>query len=289
MAETLAFMKHTNEMEKLEAAEASYMDCFRGTNLRRTGIVCMAWVIQILNGQSITNYATILLQSIGMGPTAAFNYSMGIQSVNIVATGIAIAFMGNIGRRTFYFVGSAGIGVCMLVIGILGVALNPSGESLAITVAVFLVLVQCIFKLSLGPTTYVVVAEVSSSRVRAQTIVLGRAVYVMGVIIVQQLNPRFLNSTDDAWNLGATTGFFYFALCFIWAVWIFFCLPETRNRSFADLDYLFQKKVNARKFTTTEVDCKLPSANTRRLKVLTLISIIVFEFTGSNDKLRHDE
>ena len=286
MAETIAFMKHTNEMEKIEAAEASYWDCFRGTNLRRTGIVCMAWIIQILNGQSITNYATIMLQSIGMGTTAAFNYSMGIQSVNIVCTAIAIAFMGHIGRRKFYLYGSSGIGLCMLITGILGVSMSRDDKGLAIGVAVFMVLVQCIFKLSLGPTTYVIVAEVASSRVRAQTIVLGRATYVIGVIIVQQLNPRFLNDTADSWNLGAKTGFFYFALCLIWAIWIFFFLPETKARSFADLDYLFQKKVNARKFTTTQVDCEFLLFTTASDCTFADIDITVFEFTGPEDKLR---
>jgi SP family general alpha glucoside:H+ symporter-like MFS transporter len=255
MAQTLALMKHTNEMEKVEAEDASFKDCFRGTNARRTGIVCMAWIIQILNGQSITSFAAILLKSVGMSSKNAFNYNMGIQSVNIFATAIAISLMGRIGRRTFYLWGSSGIGACMLIIGILGFAAN--GDSVSITTAAFLVVVQCIFKVSLGPTTYVVVAETASSRVRAQTIVIGRAVYVCGQIIVQQLNPRMLNSSSDAWNWGAKTGMFYFGLCFIWAVWIFFFLPETMNRSFADLDYLFQKKTNARKFTTTPVDCKL--------------------------------
>ncbi|KAM0546461.1 hypothetical protein ACHAPJ_010817 [Fusarium lateritium] len=252
MAETLALMKHTNEMEKIEAADASFKDCFHGTNLRRTGIVCMAWVIQILNGQSITNYAAIMLQSIGMSPLMSFNYNMIIQSVNIIATAIAIALMGKIGRRTFYFYGSSGIGLCMLIVGILGFV--PKIDSVAIVTAAFLVVVQCIFKVSVGPVTYVVVGETASSRVRAQTIVLGRAVYVCGQIIVQQLNPRMLNSSSDAWNWGARTGMFYFGLCLIWAIWIFFFLPETKNRSFADLDYLFQKKVNARKFETTPID-----------------------------------
>ncbi|KAM5343363.1 hypothetical protein ACJ41O_011900 [Fusarium nematophilum] len=252
MAQTLALMKHTNEMEKIEAESASYKDCFRGTNLRRTGIVCMAWTIQILNGQSITSYAAIMLKSVGMSATNAFNYNMAIQSVNIFATGIAIVLMGRIGRRVFYFFGSAGIGLCMLIVGIVGFV--SGGDSVAIVTAAFLIVVQCIFKVSLGPTTYVIVGETSSSRVRAQTIVLGRAVYVCGQIIVQQLNPRMLNSTSDAWNWGAKTGMFYFGLCFIWAVWIWFFLPETRNRSFADIDYLFQKKTNARKFQSTPID-----------------------------------
>ncbi|KAJ3959818.1 hypothetical protein N0V92_003525 [Colletotrichum tropicale] len=265
MAQSLELMKHTNEMEKIEAEGATYRDCFRGTNLRRTGIVCMAWIIQILNGQAICSYAAIFLQSAGMPEVQAFNYSMGIQSVNIVGTAIAICLMGRIGRRTFYFYGSSIIGTAMLIIGIMGFI--PGQDNVAIAVAVVMIIVNLTFKMSLGPTCYVIVGETSSSRVRAQTIVIGRGIYVCGQVAVQQLNPRMLNDSADAWNWGAKTGMLYFGFCLIWAVWIFFFLPETRNRTFAELDYLFQKKVSARRFTTAPID--------------------LFEFTGS-DKLRGD-
>jgi SP family general alpha glucoside:H+ symporter-like MFS transporter len=208
----------------------------------------------MLNGQSITSYAATMLTSVGMSTTNAFNYNMGIQSVNIVATAIAIALMGKVGRRPFFFWGTTSIGACMLAVGIAGFT-APKGTVPYVTAA-FLILVQCAFKVSLGPTTYVIVGEMSSSRVRAQTIVIGRAAYVAGGLVVQQVNPRMLNNTADAWNLGAKTGMVYFALCFVWAIYIYFFLPETKNRSFADIDYLFQKKVNARKFTTTPVDSK---------------------------------
>lgn len=36
----LAYIKYTTELENAEAANASYWECFRGTNLRRTEIVC---------------------------------------------------------------------------------------------------------------------------------------------------------------------------------------------------------------------------------------------------------
>ncbi|KAK0101714.1 hypothetical protein ONS95_006869 [Cadophora gregata] len=252
MAQTLALMNHTNEMEKIESENASYKECFTGTNRRRTGITCMAWLIQMLNGQSITQYAAIMLRSVGMSATNAFNYNMGIQSVNIFATAIAIALMGRIGRRTFYLFGSSSIGACMLAVGITGFL--GSKSTIPYVTAVFLILVQCAFKVSLGPTTFVVVGEISSNRIRAQTIVLGRAIYVCAGILVQQINPRMLNSAAGDWNLGAKTGIVYFCLCFVWVIYIYFCLPETRNRSFADIDYLFQKKVDARKFTSTPID-----------------------------------
>lgn len=268
-------MIHTNEMEKIEAAGATYRDCFRGTNLRRTGVVCMAWIIQILNGQAICAYATIFLQSAGMPQVQAFNYNMGIQSVNILGTAIAISLMGKIGRRIFFFFGSSSIGLLMLIIGILGFV--PGADNVAIAVAVVMILVNLIFKLSLGPTTYTIVGETPSSRVRAQTIVLGRAMYVVGQIILQQLNPRMLNSSSDAWNWGAKAGMLYFGLCCIWAVWIFFCLPETKNRTFAELDYLFQKRTPARKFSTASVHCKFPPVRYSGHDAVPILPLVINE------------
>ncbi|EMD60269.1 hypothetical protein GGP41_009657 [Bipolaris sorokiniana] len=253
MRETLALMQHTNEMEKVDAQNASYADCFRGENMRRTAIVSMAWIIQIFNGQSITNFAATMLRAIGMSPSNAFSYTMGIQSVNIFATGIAIALMGSVGRRTFYLYGSASIGFFMLIVGILGFAIK-SASDVAIPVAVFLIFVQIAFKISLGPTTYVIAGEIPSSRVRAQTIVIGRSLYVCGQVVVQQLNPRMLNDDPTAWNWGAKTGMFYFGFCLLWVIWIFFFLPETKDRNFAEIDYLFAKKTPARRFRHTQVE-----------------------------------
>lgn len=36
---TLAYIKYTTELEKAETEGATFLDCFRGTNLRRTEIV----------------------------------------------------------------------------------------------------------------------------------------------------------------------------------------------------------------------------------------------------------
>jgi len=37
---TIAYIRHTNELELAETEGANYLDCFKGTNLRRTEIVC---------------------------------------------------------------------------------------------------------------------------------------------------------------------------------------------------------------------------------------------------------
>lgn len=44
---TLAYIRYTTDLEKAETADASILDCFRGTNLRRTEIVSNLWSTKI--------------------------------------------------------------------------------------------------------------------------------------------------------------------------------------------------------------------------------------------------
>lgn len=60
--------------------------------------------------------------------------------------------------------------------------------------------------------------------------------------------------SPNEWNWAGMTGFFYAGLTVLLILFMFFMLPETANRSFAELDVLFEKKVSARKFHKTNVD-----------------------------------
>ncbi len=56
-----------------------------------------------------------------------------------------------------------------------------------------------IYDLTVGPVCYCLVAEISSTRLRAKTIVLARNFYNIGGIIANVLSPRMLNSTEWNW------------------------------------------------------------------------------------------
>jgi SP family general alpha glucoside:H+ symporter-like MFS transporter len=60
--------------------------------------------------------------------------------------------------------------------------------------------------------------------------------------------------SPNEWNWAGMTGFFFAGLSVLLILFMFFMLPETRNRSFAELDILFENKVSARKFHKTNVD-----------------------------------
>lgn len=56
---TLAEIIHTNETEVQLSAGTSYLDCFRGTELRRTEIACVVFGGQVLSGSSFAYNSTV--------------------------------------------------------------------------------------------------------------------------------------------------------------------------------------------------------------------------------------
>lgn len=62
--ETIAMMVHTTALENKITSGATYWDCFKGTDLRRTEIVCMCWAIQNLSGNSFSGYSSYFLEQV---------------------------------------------------------------------------------------------------------------------------------------------------------------------------------------------------------------------------------
>jgi SP family general alpha glucoside:H+ symporter-like MFS transporter len=73
-----------------------------------------------------------------------------------------------------------------------------------------------------------------------------------------------LNPTSGDWK--GKTGFFWGGCAFAFFIWTFFRLPETKGRTFEELDILFANRVRTREFRKYEVDAYDQSEN---LKVST--------------------
>lgn len=54
--ETIAMIEYTNEMEKKMSQGTRWVDLFKGTDLRRTEIVCVAWIAQTICGTNLMGY-----------------------------------------------------------------------------------------------------------------------------------------------------------------------------------------------------------------------------------------
>jgi MFS transporter, SP family, general alpha glucoside:H+ symporter len=249
--DTIAMIVHTNEMERAVSEGMSYWDCFRGNDLRRTEIVCFTWGVQTLCGASFMGYSTYFYEQAGLAQSNAFTMSMAQFSLGAIGTLSSWALMRWFGRRTLYLWGQLIMTFILLIIGVLGIVSHANTEAQWATGSMLLIY-TFVYDATVGPVCYSLVAELSSSRLRAKSIVLARNFYNITGIAINVITPRMLNPT--AWDWGAKSGFFFAGTCFLCFVWTFFRLPEPKGRTIGELDVLFERKVPARKFKTTVVD-----------------------------------
>lgn len=245
----VALMMHTTALEAVETKGASYIDCFKGINLRRTSICCITWAMQWLCGNPLMSFAVVFYQKAGLSETMSLNFTIIMNTTYLWGVLISWKLMDHLGRRTIYILGGCLSCVILSTLGGLGFG---SGKDISWATGSLLIVFALAYNCTIGSICYAIVSEVPSGRLRAKTIVLARLTYNLTGLVTNTITPRMLSET--AWNWGSKGAFLYLGTCAILTVYFFFCLPETRNRSFGEIELLFENKVPARKFAKTKVD-----------------------------------
>ncbi|KAK2596063.1 hypothetical protein N8I77_013571 [Diaporthe amygdali] len=246
---TLAYIVYTTELEKAETENASFADCFKGTNLRRTEINCVVWAAQILCGNAILGYSVVFLEAAGFNEVQAFDLNISLSACYIIGGMICWLLMPRLGRATLYMGGMTFMFFCLVAIG--GLGFDGSQKS-QLAIGVLLVISTLANMTTIGPVCYPIVAETPSGRLRYKTVTIGRFVYNVTGIFSNSVTPRMISAT--AWNWGAKAGLFYAGTNLLCNIWCWFRLPETKDRTFGEIDLMFDNRVPARKFKYTTVD-----------------------------------
>jgi SP family general alpha glucoside:H+ symporter-like MFS transporter len=241
---TIAMMVHTDKLEKEERQGVTYYDAFRGTNRRRSEIAIMCFISQITNGGAMAYSGSFFFQQTGIDEDTS--YAIGLGGTGIAFIGVIISwfYIYKFGRRTIWLTGFATLTVILWIIGILAAVPNQT-TPLAWGQSMLCVVWLGAYSMSVGPIVYTIVAEIGSTRLRTQTVVLGRSCYYVGNIVCGGLlYPQMISPT--AWNLKGLAAFFWASLATITLAWGYFRLMETKDRTFGEMDILFQKGVSAR-------------------------------------------
>ncbi|CAO2655155.1 Nn.00g102190.m01.CDS01 [Neocucurbitaria sp. VM-36] len=249
--DTIAHMRETMILEEEFSADSTYLDCFRGTNLRRTLICAMAYSGQFLCGINLaSSYCTYFFQLAGFSTNQAFSLSCGLFALGVLGNLLSWPLMTIWGRRLGYIWTCMFTTVLMFIVGFLGLA--PEGNTRVMYAkSVMLLLFNFVYNIGLGPIVYVLIAEIPNTRIRGKT--LGLACFtphVLAIAITAGL-PYAMSPTEANW--GAKTGFLFGGLSTGVVLWAFFYLPETKGRTFEELDVLFERKVTARRFAAADL------------------------------------
>lgn len=195
-------MVHTDKLEKEERAGATYWDALCGTNLRRTEIACMAFMSHITNGGALCYSGSFFFQQVGIEDHVAYAITLGGKGLCFVGTVLSWFYIHRFGRRTIWLYGFTTLTLILWTIGFLSLPKQnlPLGWGQSLLCVIWL----GVYSMSVGPIVYTLVAEIGSTRLRTQTVVLGRSVYYFGNIIFGGiLQPKFMSPGD--WNLKGKT------------------------------------------------------------------------------------
>ncbi|KAM0589592.1 hypothetical protein ACHAP6_003345 [Verticillium nonalfalfae] len=240
----------TIEAERaLSAEKASLVDCFRGTNLRRTRIILICMYMPQIVGASLSANAPYFLNQTGLDShTVVMLVQIGI-SLGVVSALVNVFFMMRLRHRPLIF---AGVSFCVLMYLIMGIfgTMERSPRNLKIIGIALL-----ITSISYGPAvgaSMAVAGETSATRLRSKSMGLGAGFSAIYSVIWQVILPYLFN--QDQANLGGNIGWIFFAMGAIYLAITYFDVPGTKGRTYAQLDTMFEKRVSARHFEKYQLD-----------------------------------
>lgn len=248
-ARTLSHMTAAMEHEAQGSSNASYADCFRGSDARRTEIGVGVFAVCQLSGVVFTiGYSSYFFELAGLSTSLSYSLSIGVTVLGLVGTMLSWLLINTAGRRPSFICGTIALAIIELLIGILAVLPSTlSGATGPVFGQSALVIVfACVYFLTIGPMAWAIFAEIPSSRLRSRTIGLGILTQNLFGIILSIAIPYLINP-DEA-DLKGLIGFIFAGLAALGAAWSFWRIPETKGRGFAELDRLFEMRVATRKF-----------------------------------------
>ncbi|KAI1873996.1 uncharacterized protein JN550_002575 [Neoarthrinium moseri] len=225
------------------AVKANYIECFRGSNLRRTCVVLICMYMPQVAGAVLASNASYFLNQTGLDSKTVLMLTQIGVSMGVVSAIVNIYSMMKFGRRILMIFGVILCCLMYLVMGIAAALPRSSGSLLAIGIALQFT------SITYGPvcgSSLAVAGEVSATRLRAKSVGLGFSWSCIVSIIWTIVLPYLFNS--DQANLGGHIGWIFCGMGLIMLVLLYFFVPETKGRSFDELDILFERKVPARAF-----------------------------------------
>ncbi|KAM3418200.1 hypothetical protein BST61_g4204 [Cercospora zeina] len=249
---SLAMIERTVEIEDRMVGRPKLLDLFKGTDLRRTIIICLIYASQNFSGNLISGQAVFFFEQAGISPNFSFRLSLIKNCICLIVNVLSWFLTGWFRRRTLYLYGTATNVVLLVLMGVCASVTQNTSTSYA--QAVLATLMTFVFAGVIGPTTYTIISETSSVRLRSMSTSVGRAAYYVAEIPMIYVASRLVNPTG--WNLVGKCGYVWASTAVVCWIAAYFFLPETKHRSYRELDILFHRRVPARDFKKTWIDVK---------------------------------
>ncbi|KAK0625407.1 hypothetical protein B0T17DRAFT_272539 [Bombardia bombarda] len=228
-----------------------FMELFTVPRIRRANLAAFVVMIaqQMCGINIIAFYSTSVFEEAGSSPFQALLASFGFGLVNWLFAFPAFWTIDTFGRRTLLLFTFPQMTWTLLAAGLF--TLLEQGTARTALVALFVYLFAAFYSPGEGPVPFTYSAEVYPLSHREVGMGFAVATCLFWAAILNITFPFLLSSTGTVGAFGCYAGFNFVAL-----IMIFFLVPETKQRTLEELDYVFA--VPTHKFASYQLTQALP-------------------------------
>jgi len=185
---------------------------------------------QIIGSNSVVFYAPTIFTKVGWGVAAALLAHIGIGTINVIVTVVAMLMMDHVDRKKMLCVGATGMGLSLFIMaGILH--FNAGGKAAAYVSAICLTVYVAFYACTWAPITWVLIGEVFPLNIRGLGTSLASATNWIADMLVSLTFPSMLSA------MGLSNTFItYGIICFICVWFTHKYFIETRGKSLEEIE-----------------------------------------------------
>jgi SP family arabinose:H+ symporter-like MFS transporter len=188
--------------------------------------VILSILSQVTGINVIMYYAPEIFKSTGDGSSSALLQTILVGGINLLMTIVAIKYVDQLGRKKLLLIGAAGMAICLALIGYAFYSDSVEGYGVLIGILLYI----SFFAISLGPLTFVVVAEIFPTHIRGRAMSVAIFFLWLSVYIVSQTFPMLLEGIGSAW-----TFWIYMIMSVIAFLFVLKFIPETKGKSLEEI------------------------------------------------------
>ncbi|MDW4334462.1 sugar porter family MFS transporter [Staphylococcus saprophyticus] len=232
--------KEIADMKEINSISESTWNVLKSPWLRPTLIIgCIfALLQQIIGINAIIYYAPSIFSKAGLGDATSILGTVGIGTVNVIITIVAIMIIDKIDRKRLLVIGNIGMVASLLIMAVLiwTIGIQSSAWIIVACLTLFIIF----FGFTWGPVLWVMLPELFPMRARGAATGAAALVLSIGSLLVAQFFPILTEV------LPVEQVFLIFAVIGICAlIFVIKYLPETRGRSLEEIEADLRSRTNA--------------------------------------------
>lgn len=184
---------------------------------------------------AILYYAPEIFKNLGSSANASLLETSVLGVVNLIFTLLAIKWVDKMGRKPLLLIGSVG-----MTVGLLGVGICVFYSVASYLILPFLLLFMASFSVSWGPVVWVLLSEIFPSKIRSLALAISVFVQWIANFLVTQFFPVLVaNESLDAYFNGAFPFYLFAIICLFSILFVWKRIPETKNKSLEQMESLW--------------------------------------------------